>query len=314
MKRIFFLTFALALLLAACQGNRAVAPTPTPIPLPTAMPSPTPVALVPTATAAAQAPQAGSERISQADGMVQVYIPEGTFHRGGYDTKTDPDELPPHDVMLHAFWLDKTEVTNAMYKLCMDAGACKPPKQFKSRTRDQYFLNPEFRDYPVVYVSWSDAEAYCRWAGRRLPTEAEWERAARGNDFRTYPWGDEFPDSSRANFNNIVGDTSRVGSYPAGASPFGILDMAGNVWEWVADFYDAKYYSKGVTVNPTGPTARANFYGRVIRGGSFQDAATELRVTNRAWLVGPNPTANPNSAEFYGTVDPKVGFRCAADQ
>ncbi len=131
-------------------------------------------------------------------------------------------------------------MTNAMYQLCVGAGACDLPQSLESQRRIDYYNNIEFKDYPVVYVTWGDANAFCAWAGERLPTEAEWERAARGDDLRTFPWGEDKPDDTFANFNFMVKDTSRVGSYPLGASPFGVLDMAGNVAEWTNDFYHSK--------------------------------------------------------------------------
>lgn len=309
MKRYFFLFVAAAYWLAACQGGQAA---PTAIPLPTAMATNPPAQFNPTAPPAAGKP--GEERVSPADGMIQVYIPEGTFRRGGLDPDAQKNEKPDHNVTIKGFWMDKLEVTNGMYARCVQAGACEPPQNFKSQTRASYYNNPEFDDFPVVYVTWLQADTYCKWAGRRLPTEAEWERAARGDDFRTYPWGDDRPDSSRGNFNYFVGDTSRVGSFPAGASPFGILDMAGNVTEWVADFYDADYYSKGVSVNPPGPVARSNYFVRVIRGGNFQDVFKDIRLAKRSSLRGSNPSAsNIYSADYLGEFSPKVGFRCASD-
>jgi serine/threonine-protein kinase len=178
-----------------------------------------------------------------------------------------------------------------------------------------YFRNADFNDFPVVYVGWGDATAYCEWTGRRLPTEAEWEYAARGGfpSLSTYPWGDQRPDNSYANFNYYVGDTQRVGSYPAGASPFGILDLAGNVAEWVNDFYDHDYYGSGVALNPTGPIARSNFFERVVRGGSFGDAYQYLRVSKRSSVMGPNPNQPPDSDRFYGISASTIGFRCASD-
>jgi formylglycine-generating enzyme required for sulfatase activity len=233
---------------------------------------------------------------------------------GGMDPDVQRDEEPVHNVTLKGYWMDKLEVTNAMYTLCVQAGACELPQTFKSESRESYFNNPEFNDFPVVYVTWAQADAYCTWAGRRLPTEAEWERAARGDDFRTYPWGDDRPDSSRGNFNYFVGDTTRVGNFPAGASPFGILDMAGNVAEWVADYYDADYYAQGVTVNPPGPGERSAYFNRVVRGGTFQDAFKDIRLANRASVRGSNPSASDiNSADYLGEFSPKIGFRCASD-
>jgi formylglycine-generating enzyme required for sulfatase activity len=246
--------------------------------------------------------------------MPQAYIPNGTFRMGGLDPAASTDEKPDHNVTLKAFWMDKLEVTNGMYALCTKAGVCDPPQEFKSETNPSYFNNPDFNDFPVVYVTWAQADAYCTWAGRRLPTEAEWEYAARGSDYRTYPWGDERPDSSRGNFNYFVGDTTKVGTFPAGASMFGILDMAGNVAEWVHDYYDGNYYSQGVTMNPPGPGARSNYFSRVVRGGTFQDAFIDIRVSNRSQVLGSNPNATDiNSPEYYGTFSPKIGFRCAAD-
>jgi len=312
MKKLFPVLAIVALFASACQAAGSQA-EPTALSLPTAFPTNTPPAV--------NAPEdvsggndAGTERVSPVDGMPQIYIPDGTFRMGGLDADAKTDEIPAHNVTLKGFWMDKLEVTNGMFTLCMKAGVCEPPQYFKSGTRDSYFNNAEFNDYPVIYVTWAQASVYCTWAGRRLPTEAEWERSARGDDFRTYPWGDERPDSSRGNFNYFTGDTTRVGSFPAGASPFGILDMAGNVAEWVNDYFDSKYYSKGVTMNPPGPGERSNFFNRVVRGGTYQDAFVDARLSNRASVLGSNlDAAEVTSPEYLGEFSPKIGFRCASD-
>jgi formylglycine-generating enzyme required for sulfatase activity len=245
--------------------------------------------------------------------MTQLFVPAGLVKMGGMDILMENDELPAHDVTLGAFWIDQVEVTNGMYALCVEAGTCRPPVKVNSDNRDEYFGNSEFRDYPVVYVTWYDANAYCQWAGRRLPTEAEWERAARSDDMRNYPWGNELPNGENSNSNNIVGDTTRVGSYAIGASPFGALDMGGNVWEWVADFYQSKYYSESPSVDPTGPDDGGLNHLRVIRGGSFQDNLFDLRTSNRGYEVGPDPTKLPIDSAYYGRSSVKIGFRCASD-
>jgi formylglycine-generating enzyme required for sulfatase activity len=315
MKRthpFFFLILAAVLLAAtACgQGGKA---QPTPMSFATAVPTNPPAGSNPTAKPEDNG-KAGEERTSPADGMLQVYIPDGTFNMGGRDADTGPDEQPPHNVTISGFWLDKVEVTNAMYSLCVKAGACEPPRLFTSATHETYYNNPDFSEYPVIMVRWRDANAYCSWAGRRLPYEAEWEYAARGTDFRTWPWGDERPDSGRANYNYSLRDTVRVGSSPNGVSPFGILDMAGNVWEWVADWYDANYYLNAPTVNPMGPTAALSKYLKVIRGGSWQDGDAELRVSNRGFTSGGDDKAQLNSDAYNGTAANTIGFRCAANK
>jgi formylglycine-generating enzyme required for sulfatase activity len=246
--------------------------------------------------------------------MPQVFIPAGTFRMGGMDVRRAPNEIPEHDVTLDAFWIDQLEVTNAMYALCVDAGGCTPPQDFKSQRRPEYFNNPDFKDYPVVYVTWGQAKAYCEWAERRLPTEAEWERAGRGDDFRTFPWGEDKANGLLANFNMLVGDTSRVGTYPAGASPYGVLDMAGNVAEWVNDFYSFNYSAVlENTLNPTGPATSSNF-NRVVRGGSLGDAEINIRVAKRSSVRGSNLSAPPESSAFLGDSSPRIGFRCAAEE
>ncbi|NJN79969.1 MAG: formylglycine-generating enzyme family protein [Anaerolineales bacterium] len=247
--------------------------------------------------------------------MTQIYIPEGKFIMGGIDVHRENDELPAHEVYVSAFWMDQVEVTNGMYNLCVQAESCRLPAQIRSDNREEYFGNPEFQDYPVVNVTWFDANTYCEWAERRLPTEAEWERAARGDDKRNFPWGDEPPNEYNSNSQNFVGDTSRVGSYIEGVSLFGVLDLAGNVWEWVADRYRPDYYQKSPLENPTGPLEDEVFNNmRVIRGGSFQDDGSVLRLANRNFLDGPNPKAQPTEEEFYGKSSLKIGFRCVADE
>lgn len=315
MKKLFPILMGLMLFVTAC-GAVGQAAEPTPIPIATAFPTPTPVTLNPTAAPVDQDTSAGSERVSPVDGMVQIFIPEGSFRMGGLDVKAEEDEKPDHKVSMSAFWMDQLETTNAMYMICVQQGACEPPDLFRSEKHQKYFNTEQYADYPVIYVTWGDASDYCTWAGKRLPTEAEWERAARGDDFRNFPWGDERPDTSRANFDRKINDVSRVGSFPAGASPFGVLDMAGNVWEWVSDFYDPNYYSLAVVANPSGPLAARGILSqlRVIRGGSYQDVERDIRVSNRGHASGPNPDANDmDSPEFHGESSPKIGFRCASN-
>ena len=204
------------------------------------------------------------------------------------DPNADGDEKPQHTVYLDAFWIDRTEVTNEMYRRCVQAGACTEP------AHSRRYGSVEYRKHPVMGVSWVQAVEYCTWAGRRLPTEAEWEKAARGTDGSLYPWGSDAPDPSRLNFNHLVEDTTQVGNYPAGASPYGALDMAGNVWEWVADGYDEDYYTKSPYENPLGGTSVNQ---RVLRGGSWSTQADNVRVSNRFWA-------------FPGRNDTD-GFRCA---
>jgi len=312
MKKLIPILAVVAILASACQIGGGGAPTPISN-LPTALPTNTPPSFNEQSEVVVGQP--GEERISSADGMPIIYIPEGTFRMGGIDDDAKLTEKPAHAVQLKGFWIDKFEVTNGMYKLCVKAGTCEPPQRSNSEGRKSYYNNDEFNDYPVVYVTWLQAANYCKWAGRRLPYEAEWERAARGDDTRTYPWGDEKPDSSRGNFNYFTGDTTRVGNFAAGASPFGVLDMAGNVTEWVKDFYDPEYYKKGATVNPTGPASRSEIFKYVVRGGNFQDVFSDVRVSYRTGVVGSDPDADPiNELDKYlGEFSPKIGFRCAQD-
>ncbi len=316
----YITTLLLIFVLSSCSGETKISlPNPTATAAPTSVPEikVTEAVANPTveATRAVVIPTEtpSSQRVSSIDGMPQVYIPAGTFHMGGYDVRAAPDEFPAHDVTLDAFWMDQLEVTNAMYQLCVGAGACDLPQSLESQRRTDYYSNPEFKDYPVIYVTWGDANAFCGWAGERLPTEAEWERAARGDDLRTFPWGEDKPDDTFANFNFIVRDTSRVGSYPLGASPFGILDMAGNVAEWTNDFYRSNYYSISESTNPAGPVAGSNFF-RVVRGGSLGDAEINIRVPKRSSVLGSNLNAIPGSKEYLGEFSPRIGFRCAMNE
>jgi len=274
----------------------------------------------------------GSTWTSPADGMGLVYVPAGEFTMGsaGSDGDADDDEKPQHKVYLDAYWIDRTEVTNAMFAQFVAAAGYKTDAE---KAGKGYVFNPTSKGWeetagadwqhprgpgsdlagldahPVVQVSWNDAAAYCAWAGRRLPTEAEWEKAARGTDGRKFPWGNQTVAGDLLNFadRNLDVDwadknvddgyqfTAPVGSYPKGASPYGALDMAGNVWEWAADWYDEKYYASSPVASPKGPDTGQY---RVLRGGSWDYDQRFVRAASR----------NRNDPENRNDL---IGFRCA---
>ena len=228
-------------------------------------------------------------------GLEFLWIPPGEFAMGttAKSPEIEDDARPVHRVRLSGFWLAKTEVTRAHYAKFMEA---------TSHAKPQFWDSPLFKcsvNQPVVGVSWDDARAFCEWIGGRLPTEAEWEYTARGTDGRRYPWGNDEPEwplnkryqlvmqdypttpQTRAIFNLRLNDDkpNTVGTCPGGASPFGLLDMAGNVAEWCADWYDAEYYSKSPTEDPKGPSDGKL---RVVRGGSWANSAEALTSTLRS--------------------------------
>lgn len=216
------------------------------------------------------------------------------------DTAAQEDEKPPHAVFLDAFYIDQYEVTASRYAKFMNETGRSKPKYW-----DLVQLSSQ-GDRPVVGVTWNDAKAYCQYYNKRLPTEAEWEKAARGTDGRIYPWGNDPPTPTRTNFNRYDASWGTdlyserlkpVGSYDAGKSPSGAYDMAGNVWEWVADWYDVNYYRNSPKQNPKGPQT-GGF--RVLRGGSWGDVAVVLRASDRLRSDPP----------YWSTY---VGFRCAKD-
>ncbi len=245
---------------------------------------------VPTATVT-PTPDIGSTRIGE-DGATLVFVPAGEFIMG---SDLDQEAEPIHRLDLDDFWIDRTEVTNAMYEKCVDAGACKQPRVTHSSSHPVYYGNSKFDDYPVLRVDWHTANAYCAWAGRVLPTEAQWEKAARGTTGRIYPWGNDLPNGSLLNYNNDFGDVAKVGSYPDGASIYGVLDMAGNVFEWTSTLYKQYPYEAGDgREDPNSPEAR------VLRGGAWSSNGNFIRAISR---IRSNPT---NSTDYYG-------FRCALD-
>ncbi len=248
------------------------------------------------ATGAVTRPAAAAPAVSE-----MVTVPAGPFMMGSTTSDLN-DALPLHQVTLSAYSIDVHTVTNGEYLECETAAACTAPGSPSSFTRTNYHTDPKYAAFPVVYVSWAQAKVYCTWAGKRLPTEAEWEKAARGgSDQRTYPWGEAAPTCAVANFfpltSYCIGDTDAVGARPAGDSPYGVHDMAGNVLEWVADWYDAAYYSKcssGCT-NPQGPATGVQ---RVLRSSAWFMDAPHLRLAIRA---SENPASQ---VDFFG-------FRCA---
>jgi len=265
------------------------------------------------------------------DGAAMVYVPSGEFEMGSTFEQTNyaralcresvgvpaaaictagsfANEKPAHRVALDGFWIDRTEVTNGQYQRCVTAGACLAPVETGSYTRDSYYGDPTYHDYPVIWVTQQQAIDYCTWVGARLPTEAEWEYAARGRESRLFPWGDEF-DGTRLNYCDAscatgvkdealvdgYPETAPVGSFPTGISWCGALDMAGNVREWVADWYG--YYSGERQVNPAGPSDGDS---HIPRGGCWLDRPDDTRCANRG----------ENTVDYSRH---KVGFRCAAN-
>jgi formylglycine-generating enzyme required for sulfatase activity len=220
-----------------------------------------------------------------------VLVPAGEFTMGSVGG--DPDEQPVRKVYLDPFWMDKDQMSVGKYGVFLDATAREAPT-------DWHIMNkPVNQRRPVVNVDWADADAYCRWAGKRLPTEAEWEKAARGTDGRTYPWGNQLPTNFHANMKKEVWNNhvvlTPVGIYEAGKSPYGVYDMAGNVWEWVSDWYSKDYYKSGPSRNPTGPP-KGDY--KVVRGGSWGSSAKDLRSADRE-----------SRLPSFGGLG--TGFRCA---
>jgi formylglycine-generating enzyme required for sulfatase activity len=232
------------------------------------------------------------------DGAPMVLIPAGEFMMGSRDGDLgmQDDERPAHSVYIDAFYIDQYEVTTARYATFFKVENRSEPTFWPANAMNDHARKP------VVGVDWSDATAYCAWAGKRLPTEAEWEKAARGTDQRFYPWGNAAPSEQRANFIHCCdfkayGALTDVGSFEQGKSPFGAYDMAGNVWEWVADWYGENYYAKSPARNPKGPS---NGEYRVLRGGSWYHVPVLVRSALRAWLTAT-------------TRNDGIGFRCAQD-
>jgi formylglycine-generating enzyme required for sulfatase activity len=223
-----------------------------------------------------------STRIREIDDMVQVFIPSGEFEYGS-STWTDDGGIF-RIIDLDAFWIDQTEVSNAQYQLCVAAGACTPPASNSSETRTGgYYGSETYAAYPVVFISFSQAEEYCRWVGGRLPLETEWEKAARGTSGYDYPWGNSPPEPDYVNFHYLNPDTVAVDSYPAGASPYGVLNMAGNVSEWAYD-----YPMEGESDLPLR-----------IRGGAYDDTYVYT------WMI---------ESSFDGYYWNDIGFRCVDDE
>jgi formylglycine-generating enzyme required for sulfatase activity len=222
-----------------------------------------------------------------------IQIPASEFSMG---FEGGGDFSPVHTVSLDNYLIDRTEVTNAAYQACVVCGYCKQPLKTGSFSgRETYYGNEKFSNFPAVNVTWEMASEYCTGLGLRLPTEAEWEFAARGKDGRTYPWGQDAPSITKANYNYNFGDTSETGIYGSGNTPEGISDLAGNVWEWVYDFYDPAYYQSSPSMKPEGPETGIS---KVVRGGSFASAPADLKSYARYEY-------------FMYSAYSNVGFRCA---
>ncbi len=229
-----------------------------------------------------------------------VYIEEGMSMIGAEDgdLHAKTDAKPRHTVYLKSYYIDLYEVTNDAYAECVEAGVCSEPQDSSSATRENYYGNESFGRFPVVNVTWNEAQAYCEFVDKRLPTEAEWEKAGLGTvDYRRYSWGNGEPKNYTMNITLVPGDTEMGNSYPEGASPYGLVDVVGNVSEWVADWYASGYYAESPLEDPAGP---ADGTQKVVRGDSWNTELEQVHVTNRYAL---EPDA----------YNAETGFRCAKD-
>jgi len=227
--------------------------------------------------------------VSNAQTGDMVSVPEAAFSMGcntQVDSNCEDDEKPLHVVTLGAFEIDRTEVTQDEYTACVEAHSCSAPSCEWDCTATEL---------PAACIAWAQAKAYCAWAGKRLPTEAEWEKAARGTDGRKYPWGNDAADCARVNMSGCGDHPEDVGSHPSGASPYGALDMAGNVVEMVADWYAAAYYATSPATDPKGPTSGSRYVGR---GGGYRSEAVWQRASVRDWYD-------------LSDASKPLGFRCA---
>jgi formylglycine-generating enzyme required for sulfatase activity len=292
-------------------------PTDTAVPTSKPLPSDTP------------APTSLPAQITDKTGARMVLVPAGAFQMGSDLDKVMPfcpgwdqgrqciannyiGEAGVHTVLLDTYYIDQYEVTNQDYAQCVKAGTCQVPADISLGTQDYYYSNPKFATYPVVHVTWNDAVKYCQWRGGRLPTEAEWEKAARGTDQRFFPWGNDYvgmkanlcdvsctAQQTNKDLNDGYPYTSPVGIFAEAQSPYGAFDMAGNVWEWVIDWYDEGYYSTQLagSENPSGPDSGD---GRVVRGGSWVSNIFNARTTLRL-------NFQPDQQAFH------IGFRCVRE-
>ncbi len=237
--------------------------------------------------------------LMEKDPVEMVTIPAGTFIRGSAPGQGRLDEQPRAKIFVDAFAIDKYEVSNTRYLVFVQETLHKPP--FNVYGEGPLSSEEGIDDLPIVQVTWHDAVDYCFWTGKRLPTEAEWEKAARGTDTRQYPWGDEPPNTKRARFDGEWQDKNTllpVKSLPEGQSPSGVYQLAGNVREWVQDWYNVEYYSKAPDQNPVGPETGIL---KVIRGGSWRSFDSDLRVASRG--------KGGFALKTHG-----IGFRCARDE
>lgn len=285
---LFLFTF-----MSAC-GQSTPAPTATAVPT-TDTPVPTET-LVPTLTSTPTevpreptGPQARTKLLYN-EGSTLIYIPAGEFEMGNGKKNNEI-----HQVTLNGYWIQQTEVTRRMYQMCLADGSCTPGVE--ASVTGYIDTDTAYFDRPVVGLKYEQAQSYCAWMGGRLPTEAEWEYAARGTTGNTYPWGNDEPTCDQTNFNNCVGGVTRATKYQTDKSPLGVLDMAGNVREWVSDYFDGNYYKDSPSQNPTGPI-KGNYY--VVRGGGFSSPVEESSATYRGFI------------KLIG-YEGDLGFRCVVD-
>jgi eukaryotic-like serine/threonine-protein kinase len=288
---------------------------------------PTQVPTTPPPTEIPPTPTQANYKISETDQMEMIFIPSGEFTMGTEDIEAQRiytgngvayPETPQHTVYLDSYWIDKYEVSTGQYAKCVENGVCKPAGEINNPVLAglEYYTSEEYANYPIINVSWFQARDYCGWVGRRLPSEAEWEKAARGVDGRKYPWGNEKVNDDLANFcdkdctaghpnpsfNDGYPETAPVGSYPKGASPYGIMDMAGNVWEWTStipkpypyDAADGREDEQDVAYNSKWPQ-------RILRGGTWSNGIWWVRSSVRYRIVG-----------VY--INNNIGFRCASSE